>query len=85
MISIDTTTFFKRTLTSLRNTSVGRMFIHKKFAHYFWISVFVSLFNIFLLWLFIDIVGIPTIISSVIVIGSTFIFRYVLFDFFKIM
>lgn len=61
------------------------MFLHKKFAHYTGVSIFISVMNIFLLWLFIDVWGIPTVISSTIVIAGTFILRYVLFDFLKIM
>ena len=55
------------------------LFFDKKFVHYTWISVFISLLNIFLLWLFIDKFGIPTIISSSTIIGATFIIRYFLY------
>ena len=72
----DHDTFLKR----LKN-----LFLNKKFGHYLWTSIFISVLNIFLLYLFIDIFGIPTIISSTVVIGSTFIIRYILFDFFKIL
>ena len=64
---------------------VRRLFWDKKFAHYTWIGVFVSIFSIFLLWLLIDIFGIPTIISGTIVTGFIFILRYILFRFFKIL
>jgi len=76
---------FKQFLTRLQNAKFGRLFFDKKFAHYTWIGIFISVLNIFLLWLFIDIFGIPTVISSTIVIGLTFILRYVLFDIFKIL
>lgn len=62
-----------------------RLFLDKKFAHYTWIGIFISLLNIFLLWLLIDMFGIPTIVSSTLVIAGTFILRYVLFDSFKIL
>ncbi|HRZ30063.1 MAG TPA: GtrA family protein [Candidatus Paceibacterota bacterium] len=67
------------------NMPIGRLFLNKKFAHYTWVGIFISLLNVFLLWLFIDILGIPTVISSLIVVAGTFILRYVLFDFFKIL
>lgn len=57
--------------------------MRKQFAHYTWIGIFISLLNIFLLWLFIDVFQIPTVLSSIIVIGATFIIRYLLFIFFK--
>ncbi len=85
MISNDNNTLFKSVIARLRRTIFGRLFLHQKFAHYTWASIFISLLNIFLLWLLIDIVGIPTIVSSILVIGSTFIFRYLLFDFLKIL
>ncbi|MFZ2484911.1 MAG: hypothetical protein WAX80_00065 [Minisyncoccia bacterium] len=71
--------FMGRLLEKLRQTSLGKKFLHKKFAHYTWISIFISLLNIFLLWVFIDIWDIPTIISSSTVVLSTFIIRYLLF------
>lgn len=64
---------------------MGKLFLNKKFAHYTWTGVFISLLNVFLLWLMIDKVGIPTVISSFFVVGATFILRYVLFDFVKIL
>lgn len=75
----------KGVMNNLRNSTFGKMFLNPKFAHYTWIGIFISVLNIFLLWLFIDIIGIHTIISSVLVVGGTFILRYILFDFFKIM
>ena len=61
------------------------LFFNKKFAYYTWTSIFISLLNIFLIWLLIDIIGIPTIIATSSVILATFIIRYILFDFFKIL
>ena len=75
----------KRSIIYLRNTRLGRLFAHKKFVHYTWIGIFISLLNIFLLWLLIDIFGIPTIISSSLVVVGTFILRYVLFDSFRVL
>lgn len=62
-----------------------RLFLDKKFAHYTWIGIFISVLNIFLLWLLIDILDIPTIVSSILVVLGTFVLRYVLFDSFKIL
>lgn len=76
---------FRRGIASLRNTSICRLFLDKKFVHYTWIGVFISALNIFLLWLLIDELHIPTVLSSVLVIGGTFILRYILFDSFKIL
>ncbi len=76
---------FKQLFTRLRNTKFGRLFFDKKFVRYTWIGIFISILNIFFLWLLIDIFGIPTIISSTSVIGVTFVLRYVLFDVFKIL
>lgn len=63
----------------------GRLFLDKKFFHYTLIGVCISILNIFLLWLLIDIFKIPTVISSTLVIGATFIFRYILFRVFGLM
>lgn len=64
---------------------MGQLFLDKKFVHYTWIGIFISLLNIFFLWLLIDMFGIPTILSSSLVVVGTFILRYVLFDSFKIL
>ena len=69
----------KQVIICLRNTRMGRLFIDKKFLHYTWTSIFISVLNVFLLWLFIDMFEIPTIVSSVVIIGATFILRYLLF------
>ena len=68
----------------MRGTRLVCLVFNKKFAHYTWIGIFISLLNIFLLWLLIDIFDIPTVISSIIVVLGTFMLRYVLFDTFKI-
>jgi len=64
---------------------VKQLFMNKKFAHYTWIGIFISLLNIFFLWLLIDVFGIPTIVSSTLVVAVTFLLRYILFDSFKIL
>lgn len=77
--------FLEGKISRIRTTKIGRLFFDKKFVHYTWIGIFISLLNIFLLWLLIDIIGIPTVISSALVVVITFVLRYVLFDSFKIL
>jgi putative flippase GtrA len=69
----------------LRQTAMGRLFWDKRFLNYTWIGILISLLNVFLLWLFIDILDIPTVVSSVVVIGATFIIRYLLYIFAKML
>ncbi len=61
-----------------------RLFLDKKFFHYTWIGIVISLLNIFFLWLFIDIFLWPTVFSSALVVVGNFIFRYILMDLFKV-
>ena len=72
-------------LSRIKDTRIGQLFLNKKFMHYTWIGIFISLLNIFLLWLLIDIFRVSTVLSSILVVVGTFILRYVLFDFFKIL
>lgn len=72
-------------LSRIKNTRIGRLFLDKRFLHYTWIGIFISVLNIFLLWVLIDNFHIPTVISSTFVVIGTFILRYVLFDSFKIL
>lgn len=72
-------------LTRLRDTRVWRLFLNKKFLHYTWIGVFISILNIVSLWLFIDILKVPTIPASTIVVVGNFLLRYILFDAVKIL
>ena len=60
-------------------------FVDPKFFHYFWTGGLFTLLNIFLVWLFIDILKIPTLISSTIVIGGLFIGRYLVYRWLKVM
>lgn len=69
---------------SLKNLKGVRLFWDKRFANYTWIGIFISVLNIFLLWLFIDILDIQTVIASTLIIGVTFVLRYVLLTLFKI-
>lgn len=69
----------------LKDTLFGRYFLNESFFHYFWTGGLFTLLNIFLVWLFIDILKISTIISSIIVIGGLFIMRYIVFKLLKVM
>lgn len=84
-MATDKETLSKRLTARMHTTRMGRLFWDKKFLHYTWIGIFISLLNIFLLWLFIDVFDIPTVIASAVVIGATFIFRYILFDIHKVL
>jgi hypothetical protein len=46
------------------------------FFTYTWIGAIFTLLNIFFLWLFIDVFGIPTIAASAIVVGGLFVLKY---------
>lgn len=61
-----------------------RLFWDKKFFHYTWIGILISVLNVFFLWLFIDIFLWPTVLSSILVVVGNFIVRYILMDLFKI-
>jgi putative flippase GtrA len=84
MIKMENDPITKRSVNYLKDTRLGRIFLDRKFFNYTWIGILISLLNIFLLWLFIDIFQIPTIIASTIVVGMTFILRYILLTLFKI-
>lgn len=61
-----------------------RLFWDKKFFHYTWIGVFISVLNVFFLWLFIDVFLWPTVLSSIVVVFGNFIGRYILMDLFSV-
>ena len=61
-----------------------RLFFDKRFVNYAWIGGFFSILNVFLLWFFIDIMGISTVVASVLVIGGTFLLRYVFLRIFNV-
>ena len=60
------------------------LFCTKKFLRYTGIGILISLFNVFLLWLFIDVFGIGTVTAGFVVTVIIFITRYVLLAVFKI-
>lgn len=67
-----------------RTTRFGRLFLDRRFFHYAWIGIAVSLLNVVLLWLFIDIFHWPTVFSSTLVVAGNFLLRYVLMDIFNV-
>lgn len=76
----------KKTLgTRLRTSKFGQLFISREFFHYFWTGGLFTVLNIFLVWLFIDVLHISTLLSSTIVIGGLFIGRFLVYRFLKVM
>ena len=75
-------------LTKFNNWLQGHQafskFTNRRFFNYFWISAVISLFNILALWLLIDWLDLPTILASSLVIGGTFVGRYLLFQIFPV-
>lgn len=69
----------------LQRSRFTRPFFEKRFLHYTWIAVLISVMNVFFLWLLIDVLHVATILSSIIVVVGTFIFRYILFIFTKVL
>lgn len=61
-----------------------RLFLDRRFVAYTWIGVAISTLNIALLWLTIDVMHVPTLVASTVIIGGTFLLRYVLFSVFKV-
>jgi len=51
----------------------------KSFIIYSGVGIFITILNIFLIWLFIDIFNIPTVIASTIVVGGLFLFKFYLY------
>ena len=70
---------FTRLFTSFYDLIRVLAVIRKNFFSYLWIGAFVTLLNIFLLWLLIDKFYIPTIISSSLVILGIFFFKFWLY------
>ena len=62
-----------------------RLFWDKSFFHYAWTGGLFTVLNIFLIWFLIDVLRIPTLISTTAVIGGTFIARYIVYRLLNIM
>lgn len=60
------------------------LFFDRRFAHYTWIGVAVTLFNAAFLYAVIDGLGAPTVPSSLVASGLVFLLRYVLMTAFKV-
>lgn len=54
--------------------------IHKQFLKYASASISLAIANIILMWFFVDIINIPTVISSITIVCGLFILRFFAFD-----
>jgi len=54
--------------------------INKNFVKYTLINIFFSIITIILIWFFVDILNIPTVVSSVIVVFAIFVIKFFAFD-----
>lgn len=61
-----------------------KIFFARSFFHYTWTGVIASVLQVFFLWLLIDMMDISTILASVLVIGVTFILRYLVLYMFDV-
>ncbi len=76
--------FWQRLLARMRHIPILGLFFEPNFIHYAWIGGFISVLNVFLLWLFIDVLNIATVVASIIVIGGTFLLRYIFLRIFNV-
>ncbi len=53
--------------------------INRNFIVYTVVGAFITILNIVLLWLFIDIFKIPTILSSTLIVGGLFIIKFFIY------
>lgn len=60
--------------------SLKKLFMNKQFVHYSWIAVAISLLNIFLLWVLIDLVHLHTVLAGFVVMIITFFSRFLLYS-----
>lgn len=81
----DTDKGSRRWADNLHAVPVLKHFADRSFFHYFWTGGLFTILNIFLVWLFIDILHIPTLISSTIVIGGLFFSRYLVYRWLKVL
>ena len=81
----DTEGHVERQANRLHTLPIVRHFADKVFFHYFWTGGLFTILNIFLVWLFIDILHIPTLISSTVVIGGLFFSRYLVYRWLKVL
>lgn len=76
---------FRKLERFFQNSRAGRLFWDRSFFHYLWTGGLFTVLNIVLVWFFIDVLKIPTIISSAVVIGGLFLGRFILYRLLKIM
>jgi hypothetical protein len=69
----------------IKRLPVIGFFCEKSFLHYLWSGGLFTVLNIFLLWVFIDILKIPTLVASSVIVAGLFILRYVVYRKFNVM
>lgn len=65
--------------------SEKRRIFDRSFFLYAWTGAVFTVLNVFLLWLFIDVLEIHTVISSIVVVGGQFITRFLVYRWLDIM
>lgn len=73
------------THATLKKLPVIGYFWEKSFFHYLWTGGFFTIANVALLWVFIDVLHISTVLSGLIVTGGLFIIRYLFYRWFRVM
>lgn len=58
---------------------INKLIKNKNFMIYTIVGILITILNIALLWLFIDIFRIPTLISSTIIVGGLFILKFIIY------
>lgn len=58
---------------------IKSLFWNKNFFQYTWVGAIMVVLQIVALWLFIDILGIPTVISSIVIIGGIFVLKFIIY------
>lgn len=76
---------FDRMFERLRTTRIGAFFLERSFFHYFWTGGLFMVLNILLVWIAIDMLDMPTLPATTVVIGGLFIARYVVYRFLNVM
>ncbi|OGZ96334.1 MAG: hypothetical protein A3I44_05935 [Candidatus Sungbacteria bacterium RIFCSPLOWO2_02_FULL_51_17] len=67
-----------------KTSALVRYFFDRSFFHYLWTGGTLMVAQVFFLWVFIDVLRIPTVISSVVVVGGLLIVRYTLLRLLKV-
>lgn len=77
-------TIIRRCKNRILASSLGRLFLDKKFLVYTGIGIFLSVFSVFILWLLIDIFKVGTVQSGIVVTATVFVLRYALLTLCKV-